>query len=57
MLQVDRRERGECPRCGETVETEIEEPSLVTGARITYEQLKGGKAWFDADSLAQEISR
>lgn len=28
---------------------------LVTGARITYKQLKGGKAWFDADSLAQEI--
>ena len=30
---------------------------LVTGARITYEQLKGGKTWFDADSLAQEISQ
>ena len=28
---------------------------LVTGARITYEQLKGGKTWFDADSLAQEV--
>lgn len=22
---------------------------LVTGARITYEQLKGGKTWFDAE--------
>ena len=28
---------------------------LVTGARITYQQLKGGKTWFDADSLAQEL--
>jgi hypothetical protein len=30
---------------------------LVTGARITYEQLKGGKTWFDAGSLAQEMPR
>ena len=28
---------------------------LVTGTRITYQQLKGGKTWFDADSLAQEM--
>jgi len=28
---------------------------LVTGARITYEQLKGGKTWFDDDSIAKEI--
>ena len=28
---------------------------LVTGTRITYEQLKGGKTWVDADSLAQEM--
>jgi transposase-like protein len=27
----------------------------TTGRRITYEKLKGGKTWFDADSLAQEI--
>jgi hypothetical protein len=30
---------------------------LVTGTRITYQQLKGGKTWFDADSLAQEMPR
>ncbi len=28
---------------------------LVTGARITYEQLKGGKTWLDDDSLAREL--
>ena len=28
----------------------------VTGKWVTHEQLKGGKTWFDADLLAQEIS-
>jgi hypothetical protein len=28
---------------------------LVAGARITYDQLKGGKTWFDADSLAENM--
>jgi hypothetical protein len=30
---------------------------LVAGVRITYQQLKGGKTWFDANSLAQEMPR
>lgn len=27
----------------------------VVGRRITYENLKGGKTWFDADSIAEEM--
>jgi hypothetical protein len=27
----------------------------IAGVRITYQQLKGGKTWFDAGSLAQEL--
>jgi hypothetical protein len=37
------------------LDREREANMSLTGARITYEQLKGGKTWFDADSLAESM--